>query len=80
MYLGLCYNRVMENVLTTIPAHYDGQTIVLDAPVTLEANARLLVTILDAGQAALVYEMMAASAASLARVWDNDEDAVYDEY
>ncbi len=78
--LGLCYNGGMGKRSDRHSAHYDGQTIVLDAPVTLEANARLLVTILDAGQAALVYEVMAASAASLARVWDNDEDAVYDEY
>jgi len=33
---------------------------------------------LDPDQAprALVYEMMSASAASFAQVWDNDEDAV----
>ena len=70
----------MERVLTTIPAHFDGNEIVLDVPMTLEPNARLLVTILDPNQAppALVYEMMSASAASLAAIWDNDEDAVYD--
>lgn len=76
------YNTIMERVLTTIPAHFDGNEIVLDVPMTLEPNARLLVTILDSDQAprALVYEMMSASAASLAAVWDNDEDAVYDAY
>ena len=49
---------------------------------TLEPNARLLVTILDPGLATrdLVYEMMTGSAAALARIWDNDEDAVYDAY
>lgn len=72
----------MDRVLTTIPAHFDGNEIVLDVPVTLEPNARLLVTILDHGEQtqALLDALMAASAASLSRVWDNDEDAVYDAY
>lgn len=72
----------MEQILTTIPAHFDGNEIVLDVPMTLEPNARLLVTILDPGLATrdLVYEMMTGSAAALARIWDNDEDAVYDAY
>ena len=72
----------MDRLLTTIPAHYDGTTIQLDVPVTLEPNTRLLVTILDQADsgADLVYAMMSASAASLARVWDNDEDAIYDAY
>ncbi len=72
----------MDRLLTTIPAHYDGTTIQLDVPVTLEPNTRLLVTILDPADSAadLVYAMMSTSAASLARVWDNDEDAIYDAY
>ena len=76
------YNVSMEQILTTVPAHFDGTGIVLDAPVTLEPNTRLLVTILNPGQAAheLVREMMAASTTSLAKVWENDEDAVYDAY
>ena len=51
-------------------------------PITLEPNTRLLVTILDPAESTpdLVYAMMSASAASLAHVWDNDEDAVYDAY
>ena len=72
----------MDRLLTTIPAHFDGTNIQLDVPVALEPNTRLLVTILDPADSAadLVYTMMSASAASLARVWDNDEDAVYDAY
>jgi hypothetical protein len=72
----------MENILATIPAHFDGNAIVLDVPVKLEPNARLLITILDPDQAAsdLLYSVMSASTASLAQVWDNDEDAVYDAY
>ncbi len=69
----------MDQLLTTIPAHFDGTEIKLDIPVQMEPNTRLLVTILEPTQP-LLYDMMAASAASLARVWDNDEDAVYDAY
>lgn len=78
----LRYTIRMDRLLTTIPAHYDGTTIQLDVPVALEPNARLLVTILDPAEAApdLVYAIMSASSASLARIWDNDEDAVYDTY
>lgn len=72
----------MDRVLTTIPAHFDGETIRLDVPIALQANARLLVTVLDPTPATgeLLYGVMEASAASLARIWDNDEDAVYDAY
>jgi hypothetical protein len=72
----------MDTVLTTIPAHFDGETIRLDVPFTLEPNARLLVTVLDPAPTTnkVVYAMMDASAAALARIWDNDEDAVYDPY
>ncbi len=70
----------MDQLLTTVPAHFNGHEIILDAPVTLEPNARLLVTILDPSANDIVYEIMAASAASLAQIWDNDEDAVYDAY
>jgi len=70
----------MEQLLTTVPAHFDGQTIKLDVPVNLEPNARLLVVILDQPQAqqAWVQAAMKAAEPSFARVWDNDEDAVYD--
>jgi hypothetical protein len=72
----------MDNLLTTIPAHYDGETIRLDVPIHLEPNTRLLVTVLDPAHASseLVYDLMAASTASYSQVWDNDEDAVYDAY
>lgn len=67
--------------LQTIPAHFDGKEIKLDVPVTLEANARLLVTILDPAEdddAMLVYAAMASSEKAFTQIWDNDEDAVYD--
>jgi hypothetical protein len=69
----------MDQLLTTIPAHFDGTEIKLDVPIRLEPNTRLLVTILDPTQT-LLYDVMNASTASLAQVWDNDEDAVYDAY
>jgi hypothetical protein len=69
----------MDQVLTTIPAHFDGTEIKLDVPVRLQPNTRLLVTILDPVQT-LLYNVMAASTSSLAQIWDNDEDAVYDAY
>jgi hypothetical protein len=70
----------MNRVLTTVPAHFDGTQIRLDVEVELKPDTRLLVTILDeeASNEALVYSAMKASEATFARVWDNDEDAVYD--
>jgi hypothetical protein len=68
--------------LTTIPAHYDGKEIKLDAPFLLKPNSRLLITVLEQGEDAhqlLVQAAMAHSEAAFARVWDNEEDAVYDE-
>jgi hypothetical protein len=70
----------MNPVLTTIPAHFDGQQIQLDANVQLKPNARLLITILPEE---ITYEQtlrdaMKVSEPSFARVWDNDEDAMYD--
>ena len=67
--------------LQTVPAHFDGKEIKLDVPISLEPNARLLVTILDPAEdddSALVYAAMASSEKSFTQIWDNDEDAVYD--
>ena len=69
------------NILTTIPAHFDGKEIKLDVPFSLEQNTRLLITILDPSetvQQQLVQVAMASSESAFARVWDNDEDAIYD--
>ena len=70
----------MNKVLTTVPAHFDGTQIRLDVEVELKPDTRLLVTILDeeASNEALVWSAMRASEAVFARVWDNEEDAVYD--
>jgi hypothetical protein len=68
--------------LTTVPAHYDGKEIKFDVPFSLEPNTRLLITILDQSEDThqlLVQAAMASSEAAFARVWDNDEDAIYDD-
>ena len=79
-WLLLEVQRQMEKVLTTIPAHFDGTQVRFDADVEIKPNTRLLVTILgeESADQALVWSAMKASEAALARVWDNDEDAVYD--
>jgi len=71
----------MNTVLTTVPAHFDGKQIRLDAEVNLKPDTRLLVTILDEEPAhqGLVWNAMKASEAAFARVWDNEEDVIYDQ-
>ena len=39
-------NKMTANSPVSIPAHFDGERILLDEPVELEQNARLVVTIL----------------------------------
>jgi len=67
-------------VLTTVPAHFDGTQVRLDVEIELKPNTRLLVIILDdeAPNEALVWDAMKASEAAFDRVWDNEDDAVYD--
>jgi hypothetical protein len=71
----------MSDVLMTIPAHFDGTQIQLDVDVELKPDTRLLVTILgeDISHELLVQNAMKSSEAAFARVWDNEEDAVYDQ-
>jgi len=66
--------------LATIPAYFDGTQVRLDVEIELKPNTCLLVTILDEelSNEALVWNAMKASEAAFARVWDNEEDAVYD--
>ena len=70
----------MQATLVTIPAHFDGKSIQLDADITLKPNTRLLITVLgeDNSQRSLVREAMQLSQNSLANIWDNEEDAAYD--
>lgn len=71
----------MSDVLMTIPAHFDGTQIQLDVDVELKPDTRLLVTILgeDISHELLVQNAMKSSEAAFTRVWDNEEDAVYDQ-
>ena len=70
----------MKTVLMTVPAHFDGAQIQLDVGVALKPDTRLLVTILgeELSNEVLVWNAMKLSEAAFARVWDNEEDAVYD--
>ena len=70
----------MKQMLTTIPAHFDGQQIQFDADVKLKPNTRLLITILpeEITYEQMLWDAMKVSEPSFAGVWDNDEDAVYD--
>ena len=71
----------MDMVLTTVPAHFDGQQIRLDVKVDLKPDTRLLVTILDGeiSDQVLVRDAIKVSESAFARVWDNQEDAIYDQ-
>jgi len=70
----------MDTVLVTVPAHFDGTQIRLDANVELRPNTALLVTILDepSSYQTLVWNAMKSSEAAFARAWDNEQDAAYD--
>ena len=70
----------MSTVLMTVPAHFDGVQVRLDVEVDLKPDTPLLVTILseEPPRQALVWNAMQSSEAAFARVWDNEEDAVYD--
>ena len=71
----------MDTVLTTVPAHFDGQQIRLDVKVDLKPDTRLLVTILDeeSSDQLLVQDAIKISESAFARVWNNPEDAAYDQ-
>lgn len=63
-----------------VPAHYDGEKVVLDEPVSLSANTPVEVVIPDTREelTALKTEVSLASLPSLTRIWDNPRDSEYD--
>lgn len=63
-----------------VSAHYDGEKVVLDEPVSLSANTPVEVVIPDSQEElkALRTEVFLASIPSLKRIWDNPRDAEYD--
>jgi hypothetical protein len=64
-----------------VPAHYDGEKVVLDEPVSLSANTPVEVVIPDSQEdmMALKTDVSLASLPSLTRIWDNPRDAEYDQ-
>jgi hypothetical protein len=71
----------MEQLLTTVPAHFDGKEIKLDVPIKLAPNAQLLVVILEPHllHQNWVQAAMQASNPVFTRIWDNSEDGIYDD-
>ncbi len=63
-----------------VSAHYDGEKVVLDEPVSLSANTPVEVVIPDSQEElkALRTDVFLASLPSLTRMWDNARDAEYD--
>ncbi len=70
----------MNQLLTIIPAHFDGEHVQFDADVELKPNTRLHITIIpeEVHYLRQVRGTMQVSETSFARVWNNDEDAIYD--
>lgn len=63
-----------------IPAHYDGEKVILGEPVSLSANTPVEVVIPDSQDdlMALKADVSLTSLPSLTRIWDNPRDAEYD--
>lgn len=63
-----------------VSAHYDGEKVVLDEPVSLSANTQVEVVIPDSMEdlTTLRTDVFLASLSSLTRMWDNPRDAEYD--
>ena len=57
----------------SIPAHFDGQQIVLDEPRELDVNAKLIVTVLPNHDSEREH-WLSLSAAGLQQAYGNDED------
>ena len=63
-----------------VSAHYDGEKVVLDEPVSLSANTQVEVVIPDPKEdlTTLRTDVFFASLPTLTRMWDNPRDAEYD--
>jgi DNA-binding transcriptional regulator/RsmH inhibitor MraZ len=63
-----------------VSAHYDGEKVILDEPVSLSANTPVEVVIPDshADLMALKTDVFLASVPSLIQIWNNPRDAEYD--
>ena len=63
-----------------VPAHYDGEKVVLDESVTLPVNAPLEVVVPDSHEDSMQLRggTFLASLPVLTRIWTNSADAEYD--
>jgi hypothetical protein len=63
-----------------VPAHYDGEKVVLDEPVTLPLNTPLEIVIPDSPEEStrLREGIFLASLPVLTKIWTNSADAEYD--
>lgn len=63
-----------------VAAHYDGEKVILDEPVSLSANTPVEVVIPDSEEekARLKTGVFLASLPSLKKIWANPRDAEYD--
>ena len=72
---GLCFA-----IMKAIKARYDGKVVVPEEPVDLPANTPVRVLIPEAGDTEEVGKLFAKlSEPSFKGIWDNEEDAVYDQ-
>lgn len=58
----------------SIPAHFDGQQILLDEPFDLEPNSKLIVTVVGDNHDAERAAWMRLSADGLSRAYDDNEE------
>ena len=63
-----------------VSAHYDGEKVVFDEPVSLSANTPVEVVTSDSQEKlkTLRTDVFLASLPSLTCIWDNPRDAEYD--
>jgi hypothetical protein len=63
-----------------VAAHYDGEKVILDEPVSLSANTRVEVVIPDSEEERdrVRAGVFLASVPSLKKIWANPKDAEYD--
>ncbi len=63
-----------------VAAHYDGEKVVLDEPLTLPANTPVEVVVPDSPEEIeqLGKALFLASMPTLKKIWENSGDALYD--
>ncbi len=66
--------------MQTLDGHFDGKVVVLDVPVTLQANTRVKVLVPDqtGNEEALTRQFTQLAEPTFEKIWDNPLDADYD--